>query len=407
MEWTQWKGQTLQARKLQVIHPFPARMAPEIALQRIASMEKGMTLLDPMCGSGTVVRAGVEAGLHTIGRDIDPLAVLMADVWANPPARAQLMHDAHHLLDLARDLEGRQDLLPWIDAETSEFIDFWFAEPQRAQLMGLAAALWRTRLKSRRALQVAFSRLIVTKDRGASLARDVSHSRPHRVANEVDFDVHSEFLKSARALGQKMASDFVRGTASVKLGDSRSLTGIPDASVDCVITSPPYLNALDYLRGHRMSLVWMGHTISSLREVRGSSIGTERILDDQSGGALPFISGSSDVIPAKILGWTSRYLRDAGAVSTQLARVLRRGGDVVLVVGNSRLKGLCIDNAGIYQQQLERAGLVVSEIQSREIPAQNRYLPTPMDGSTLSTRMRTEIVISASKPERRKGRSAA
>ena len=29
-------------------------------------------------------------------------------------------------------------------------------------------------------------------------------------------------------------------------------------SVDLTVTSPPYLNAIDYLRGHKMSLVWMG-----------------------------------------------------------------------------------------------------------------------------------------------------
>jgi DNA modification methylase len=47
-------------------------------------------------------------------------------------------------------------------------------------------------------------------------------------------------------------------------------------SVDAVLTSPPYLNAIDYMRGHRMSLVWLGHSLTELRHIRSNSIGAER-----------------------------------------------------------------------------------------------------------------------------------
>jgi DNA modification methylase len=393
--------------RLQVIHAFPARMAPEIALRRIATLPPGATLLDPMCGSGTVLRAGVEAGLSVVGRDIDPLAALMAGVWAAPPQRARLLHDAHRLLDVMESIRGRAEPLPWMDRETLHFIDYWFGEPQRSDLLALATALWKTRLHSRRALQVAFSRLIVTKERGASLARDVSHSRPHRVTDSVEFDVPDEFLRSARALGKKVAPERVWGTSSISLGDARLLDDVADSSIDCVITSPPYLNALDYLRGHRMSLVWMGYSISQLRELRGESIGTERILHDDEGVAAEFISESPVDIPSRILGWTARYVRDAASVSAQLARVIRENGDVVLVVGNSRLKGLEINNALIYQRALEAAGMLITGVVSRDIPSQNRYLPTPSSGSALATRMRMEIVISAIKPVLGRRRKAA
>ncbi|MBO9325941.1 MAG: hypothetical protein J7463_11270 [Roseiflexus sp.] len=63
------------------IHPFPARMAPELALRAIEELEPLSTILDPMMGSGTVVRVAAEAGHRAIGQDIDPLAVLMTRVW--------------------------------------------------------------------------------------------------------------------------------------------------------------------------------------------------------------------------------------------------------------------------------------------------------------------------------------
>jgi hypothetical protein len=36
--------------------------------------------------------------------------------------------------------------------------------------------------------------------------------------------------------------------------------------VDLIFTSPPHLNAIDYLRCSKFSLVWMGHSIAALRE---------------------------------------------------------------------------------------------------------------------------------------------
>lgn len=57
------------------IHPFPARMAPEIVLDETASLRRGSLLLDPMTGSGTVVREASENKHKAIGFDLDPLAV--------------------------------------------------------------------------------------------------------------------------------------------------------------------------------------------------------------------------------------------------------------------------------------------------------------------------------------------
>jgi len=45
-----------------------------------------------------------------------------------------------------------------------------------------------------------------------------------------------------------------------------------------VLTSPPYLNAIDYLRGHRLALVWLGHELGPLKEIRANSVGAERAI---------------------------------------------------------------------------------------------------------------------------------
>jgi hypothetical protein len=367
-------------------------MAPEVALGSVAQLSPRSTVLDPMCGSGTGLRAAVEGGLDAIGADIDPLAIIMARVWTTRLDRSQLMNDAHLLLMQANQLTHLYlSDLPWMDLETQRFIEFWFAEPQLGELLRLSYALHESRFsKSGDALRLALSRLIIAKDRGASLARDVSHSRPHKVTDKVTFDVFTEFLRSVREISARLHPELIRGSSVVTRGDSRSLD-IATESIDAVMTSPPYLNAIDYLRGHRMALVWLGWTIGSLRQLRAESIGAERAGIPLEEEVRPYIHGAGE-IPRKYIGWAARYLGDSRAVTAEMFRVLRPEGSVMLVVGNSVLKGWTIDNRQMYVDALRLAGFSVTAIAERHLPAQNRYLPTGA-GSALARRMRSEFVI--------------
>ena len=51
-----------------------------------------------------------------------------------------------------------------------------------------------------------------------------------------------------------------------------------DNSIDLIITSPPYAsNAIDYMRAHKFSLVWLGHSVTTLSKIRRKYIGGETI----------------------------------------------------------------------------------------------------------------------------------
>jgi hypothetical protein len=105
---------------------------------------------------------------------------------------------------------------------------------------------------------LALSRTVITKQAGASLAWDVSHSRPHKTRLSNDYDTMRGFLDQATRLAKLLDGGDVRCGASVYRGDCRDLNRLKAQSIDAVITSPPYLNAIDYLRGHKYSLVCMG-----------------------------------------------------------------------------------------------------------------------------------------------------
>jgi tRNA G10 N-methylase Trm11 len=62
------------------IHPFPARMAPGIALEALGQGDRPLRVLDPMVGSGTVLAVARAKGHRAYGVDLDPLAVLLSGV---------------------------------------------------------------------------------------------------------------------------------------------------------------------------------------------------------------------------------------------------------------------------------------------------------------------------------------
>ena len=65
-------------------------------------------------------------------------------------------------------------------------------------------------------------------------------------------------------------------------------------SVDLLITSPPYAsNAIDYMRAHKFSLVWLGHPLDELSALRSRYIGGESIVGAQ---LAPLPSRAADMV---------------------------------------------------------------------------------------------------------------
>ena len=193
----------------------------------------------------------------------------------------------------AQEADHREEL-KWIDGddETREFTEYWFGKSQRSDLRRIACGLHRLGRRggdeehaALDVLRLALSRTIVTKDAGASLARDISHSRPHRVADSTDYDVFRGFKLSVQQLRSRLLSQPPGGRVNIQQGDARSLHDITNGSIDFVLSSPPYLNAIDYMRGHKMALVWMGYQLAELRNIRANSVGSERGIDASTNSA--------------------------------------------------------------------------------------------------------------------------
>lgn len=398
----------MQNLKFHPIHPFPARMAPSIALDELPLAKKRpLRVLDPMSGSGTTLVVARSRGHMAYGFDTDPLAVLIADTWCSDIDGTAVMATAKKVLS---DASQRYRLITQgkaypagCDEETKHFVRYWFDVINRRQLRSLADSISPvTDSATRKLLWCAFSRLIIAKARGASWARDLSHSRPHKATNKPVFRPIPNFLEAVKTIIDNApfkCSEKEYPKASVKRGDARSIP-LPDSFVDIVITSPPYLNAIDYVRCNKFSLVWMRHQISALRDLRSSNIGSEIATGvDEHEPAVAGIMETMEKInrlPIKNRRILARYIRDMDRVIREIGRVLVRGGRCVLVIGDCTMRGVFIRNSEALIKIGEQHGLSTHTVNVRELPPNRRYLPPPSSvhaGEHLQSRMREEVVL--------------
>lgn len=387
------------------IHPFPARMAPSFAFDELPTSSTPLRVLDPMVGSGTTTVVARAKGHVAFGFDTDPLAVILSKAWVGDSDEIRIAAVAERVLENAGKRVGRfRNGYPrYADDLTREFIDYWFDEENQRQLRALSETIAEIRNPGTRAvLWAGFSRLIIAKSRGVSLAMDISHSRPHKVYETAPIAPFDEFIQAVNRVSKHMpftASSTAAPHAKIMRHDARRLP-LADSSIDFVITSPPYLNAIDYIRCSKFSLIWMGYCVSELQDLRGRNIGSERstgratILPEPLEKLLLALGMSG--LSARDMGMLRRYVGDLDKIVGEISRVLTPEGRAIFVVGNSTVHGAFIKNSDIIASLAARHSLKLMQRLSRDLPPSRRYLPPPAersDAAQLDARMRQEIVL--------------
>lgn len=106
---------TLERALTHGFHSYAGRLHPSIARRAVARWSPpGGVVMDPFCGSGTVLVEGLVAGRRATGIDASPLAVAIARVRSNvldPAARAALVARAREIAELAME-EARKRRRP-------------------------------------------------------------------------------------------------------------------------------------------------------------------------------------------------------------------------------------------------------------------------------------------------------
>ena len=421
-----FKGQPLSGSTHR-IHAFPAKFPPQLPAKFISRLTSpGDVVLDPMMGSGTTLLEASSQGRTAIGFDLDPLAVKQCRVKTTPIRDLDLLTRlSENIAAVARDglpdTDTDEYLSNLFDDPTRKFVDYWFSPQSQREIAALSQSIELVadqiadasdRSAIREFFQVALSAIIVTKSGGITRARDLAHGRAHIAPDKAPKDGVRQFELRCRqnisALGK--LPDAGLGHVFASVADARDLKGVvEDESVNLVVTSPPYANAIDYMRAHKFSLVWFGWPIGKLSQRRSEYIGTERTKDWQAHTSCPpavqrILDSVNDVEPkrSKVL---ARYFDDMTSVLSEINRVLMPSSYAVLVVGPSTIRGLSIDTAELLTAIATSLNppLSLTGVARRTIDRDRRLLPATGRAnlnSTIERRIHHESIICLQKTDR-------
>jgi DNA modification methylase len=420
-------------------HAFPAKFPPQLPRAFINALTKpGDLVLDPMMGSGTTIVEALLAGRRGLGCDIDPLALRISGSKTAPLHVEELARIGAGVIERARtSIKERNDYLRqslshlW-DKKTCEFVDYWFALETQVELLALITEIQKIADPQYRAFfELAFSAIIITKSGGVSLAFDLAHTRPHRAkalvnqAGEVvwgekppegsskraRFQIKvqrsalEEFEKRLKSNVKDAFAYTLSGTlAGIVLGNAQYMP-LREASVDLIVTSPPYAsNAIDYMRAHKFSLVWMNYSIQQLSQMRTEYIGGETVSGFAFESMPPAVKqvivdlGKLDEKKAQVL---LRYYSEMTRVLQQMYRILKPGRAAIVVVGSSILRGRDTKTHECLAEIGRALGFDVPKIGVRQLDRNRRMMPAGNHvdlESQIQQRMHEEYVIGFYKP---------
>lgn len=277
------------------------------------NIKQNQTVLDPFCGSGTTLLACKQRGINAIGFDVLPAALFAARVKTADYDIEELKQEAKQLLKkkFSRPAVNVPSMIRQAFSkyalEDITFFKYNINELKNRDFFLLAL--------TKAALSVSYAR----KD-GSVIKFRKKHVAPlsvmlRRTVYRMIKDVQNFSSENCIIAAEK--------------GDARRLP-LDAASVDAVITSPPYLNQIDYQKVYEIE--------------------NFILLNDE---AMP---------PLRSFISDSEYFKDMELVLKELYRVCRSEAPLALVIGNGFVSNEIIESDIILSDIAEQIGFKINKI---------------------------------------------
>lgn len=346
---------TFELSKKKPVHGwfwYKEGFAPEIVDHAIGNSRPN-TILDPFCGVGTALLAAKQKGMDSVGVDASPLAVFISKTKTDDYSREDI--EAVKAF-LARKLEPKE-----LSRAAEHPINWEFelfkpraAFPKRnyGQILAIRDAIEQEEGRARNLLLLGLLSIlpqasIIVKDGGVLKIKKNKRALP---AKEI-------FGRKMKRMLKELEERKAFGHAPrVFLGDARALD-IPSESIELVVTSPPYLNNIDYSKiyGLELSLLHMSRAEAEevrMRAVR-SFIGKKMKVQEMP----PEVGEVGYKIP--VIG---TYFKDMEQAIVEMHRVLRTGSEAHIVVSNSVIHETHVLVDEVLAEISERVGFTDVEV---------------------------------------------
>jgi len=313
-------------------------------------------VLDPFCGSGTVMQECALRGISAVGFEINPAAYAMSKFFGFCNVSVE------ERKAIVGSLSQRFDKL------SAHYQDFPLFKPSL-----------RYREKYGNLLDFARDLFTQTHDRQEMLLALLTIFR----AQDSKKDGLFPAVRSAFSIlkNNLLSLPTAKSRISANLADARCCHTKFESTVDMIITSPPYINVFNYHQNYRAILEILGFDILKIAQ---SEIGSNR---KNRGNRFQTVV---------------QYCLDMELSLLSLAKSLRKGGKLLIILGReSRIRGVPFENSQIVKDIIDCLGCF-AEVSTYQREFTNRYgqiikediLLTMLEGSTPATGSAKDVAAS-------------
>ena len=335
-----------------------------------------LPVLDPFCGTGTTLLACAERGIACTTLDVNPFLVWLARAKVAKYSPSALSQAQNLIAEMSRAALGRGNA-PWLPALFQ--IEKWWDRPTLHALGRAHAALQESNASkpAQDLAKLAFCRSLIAAANVSFGHQSMSFAETGAAPKRAAQQVSQALLRAFAPIASAAASALPKSDARALLGDSRraaDFTG--DLRFGTVITSPPYVNRMSYVRELRPYMYWLGflEQARDAGELDWQAIGgtwgaaTSRVAVWESAGKVPLtgldtlvaqIATHSDVLSRYVL----KYFVDMLSHVRSVSRMMARGGRVHYVVGNSKFFDALVPAERLFAEIFELSGFRDARVQ--------------------------------------------
>jgi DNA modification methylase len=335
-----WSFPNLSNSGIHSLHWYPATYIAAIPGTLIPVFtKKGDVVLDPFNGSGTTGVEAVRLGRKFIGIDTNPVALLMSEAKLHFPEPKSLRKQIELIHSECERLFGVKEVVPHPRQE--ELRDWYHPETLFMLNRLLNSILGINNEKQKKCLMAVFSGILKSSSsQGRHWGWVCDNVKPKETEivfkdaltgfinaayeylkitslthKAIQIHVNNETRKETRARYKLLAGDCVSNMKNLENG-----------YVDFIMTSPPYYGVADYVKSQRLSYLWFDK--DELASERLGFREFENLRAMESGARSNRSRQNSHTL----------YMRFISDFFTESFRVLKSGGFMALVVGESKAR---------------------------------------------------------------------
>lgn len=307
------------------LFPYRGKFHPQLikGIINLIGIKKGETLLDPMCGSGTLNVEAALMGINSYAADVSPFCQFMT-------------HTKYEALKI------NQDILKEHTKKPSDLFELFSNKGILSQLK---------RMFNPDELRVYQLSLLAFLD-SMGYAKRVEKSSHKQLFPRV----LKRYVETVETLiNNPHFKDVSLGTVQILKKSEALNIELKKNSVDGVITSPPYSFAIDYAENDKDQLEYLGFDVNQLRE---KMIGLKG-------------KGKTEKL--------NNYFSDMEIYCSEIARVLKKGKYFVMIIGSNtnqtggiRLEDKIIESAS--KQKLKLVKSMIKPIKGMRNTMKDEYI---------------------------------